>query len=115
MNPWLLLGLAIVCELMGSTSLRLSQGFQKPLFGVLTLLFLGLAFYLLSQVLLTLPLGVVYAIWTGVGVAATFAVSAVFFRERVTLFKLFGIALIISSVVALNLSGPSIGVQTGGI
>jgi len=112
-SPWLLLGLAILCEVMGSTSLRLPRGFQQPLFGALTVLFLGLAFYLLSQVLLTLPLGVVYAVWTGAGVALTFAVSALFFRERVTLLKLVGIVLIISSVVVLNLSGPSIHVQTG--
>jgi multidrug transporter EmrE-like cation transporter len=109
MNPWLLLGLAITCEVIGSTNLRLSQGFTKPIPSAMVLVFMGGAFYFLSQTLSVLPLSITYAVWTGVGLALTFAVSVAFFQERITAAKMIGLLLIAIGAVALNLTGSGKG------
>jgi small multidrug resistance pump len=109
MNPWVLLGLAITCEVIGSTNLRLSQGFTKPIPSILMVVFMGGAFYFLSQTLNVLPLSITYAVWTGVGVALTFAVSVAFFQERISSAKIIGLLLITIGAVALNLTGANKG------
>ena len=103
MNPWLLLGLAIVAEVIGSASLRASEGFTKLLPSVIVAVGYAAAFYLMSQILKQLPLGVTYAVWSGVGTALTAIIGWTFFRDAFQWTALGGIALIILGVVVLNL------------
>lgn len=99
---WLFLGLAIVSEVFGSTMLKLSAGFSQPLPSVGVMVGFGLAFYFLSLALKTMPLGTAYAIWGGVGLVLTALVSIVFFGQKMDLWGVVGIALILAGVVVLN-------------
>ncbi len=103
MNPWLLLGAAIVAEVIGSASLRASEGFTRLLPSALVAVGYAAAFYLMSQILKQLPLGVTYAVWSGVGTALTAIIGWTYFRDAFQWTALGGIALIILGVVVLNL------------
>ncbi|BAC92265.1 glr4324 [Gloeobacter violaceus PCC 7421] len=105
LHPLILLAVAIASEVIGSSALKLSEGFSRPLPSLLVVLGYGAAFYLLGLTLKAMPLSVVYAIWSGVGTAATAFIGVVLFREVLDAPRLIGIALIIVGVLVLNLSG----------
>lgn len=108
MNPYVLLGSAILAEVIGTTSLKLSQGFSRPLPSLGVLLGYGVAFYLLSLTLEELPVGVVYATWAALGIVCIAAIGVVAFNEQVDVAGVVGISLIIAGVYVLNiLSGMS--------
>jgi small multidrug resistance pump len=65
----------------------------------------ALSFVLLAQVVRTVPVGIAYAIWSGLGTVAVVAIGAVFLRQSVTLWQLGGVALVVAGVVLLNLGG----------
>jgi len=102
MHPALWLALAIGSEIVATVSLKLSDGFTKPIPSVVVVLGYAISFYALSISLRTIPLGVVYAIWSGVGTAAIVVIGLFLFRETLDLVKVVGIGLIISGVVMLN-------------
>ncbi len=102
---YLFLALAIASEVVGSTSLKLSQGFTKLLPSALVVLGFGAAFYFLAQSLRTVPLSIAYAIWAGVGTAATVLIGVWLFKESFDLTKLVGLVAILVGVVLLNLRG----------
>ncbi|WP_323055067.1 multidrug efflux SMR transporter [Saccharopolyspora sp. NFXS83] len=103
---YLMLVLAICSEVVGTVSLKLSEGFSKPLPSVLVVLGYGAAFAALGLVLkMGLPVGVVYAIWSGAGVALIALIGAAFLGESITAVQLGGLALIIGGVVTLELGG----------
>lgn len=105
MLPVAWLALAIGSEIVATVSLRLSDGFTRPIPSVVVVLGYALSFYALSITLRTIPLGVVYAIWSGVGTAAIVVISLFLFREVFDVVKLAGIGLIIAGVVMLNGAG----------
>lgn len=104
MNPYFLLIIAIVSEVFGSSMLKLSKGFTKWLPSVGVLLGMGSAFFFLSQTLKELPLGVAYAIWSGVGTALTAIVGVALWKEALNVKKVLAIALIIAGVIIMKLS-----------
>lgn len=89
----------------GPATCGCQRGLRSPFPAFWWWFFFGLAFNFFSQALLSIPLGVAYAVWTGVGVALTFAVSATLFKEKVTTLKLAGVLVIVSSAALLNLAG----------
>lgn len=102
---WLFLIAAIGFEVLGTTSMKFSNGFTKLTPSVL----MGL-FYILSLSMLTISLkkinvSTAYAIWSGIGTAAIAAIGFMFFKEQISIIKIVAIALIISGVVILNLAG----------
>jgi small multidrug resistance pump len=103
MSPILSLILAIASEIIATTSLKLSEGFSKPLPSIVVVLGYGAAFYLLSQSLKAIPLGTTYAIWSGVGTAGAVLLGVIIWREPVDLARIIGIGLIVAGVVVLNL------------
>lgn len=105
MGAYLLLFLAIVSEVFGSSMLKITNGFKNlfPSLGVIV--GYGIAFYSLSLSLKTLPLGVAYAIWAGVGTALTAIVGIIIYKEQFNSKKLFGLVLIIFGVILLNMGG----------
>ena len=109
MNPWLLLALAIVIEVIGSGALRASEGFTRWLPSTVMVVAYAATFWLLSVILKSLPLGVTYAVWSGVGTALTALVGWLVFRDAFHWAAVGGIALIILGVVVLNASGSSHG------
>lgn len=102
MNPYLALGGAIVAELFGTTALKLSEGFSRPLPSIGVLLGYGLAFYLVSLTLEELPIGVVYGTWAALGIVGVAAIGVVVFEERPDAAAAAGIALIVAGVYLLN-------------
>ncbi len=104
MNPWLILALAILGELVGTTALKLSAGFTRFLPSVFVVAGYGAAIWLLSQSIQRIPIGISYAIWSGAGAAAAALIGVFFFRETLGWFQGASIGLIIVGVVGLNLS-----------
>ena len=103
MNAYLLLAIAIIFEVFGSTMLKASNGFKKILPVVGIVIGYVLAFYTLSLSLKTLPLGLAYAIWSGVGTALTALVGIIIYKEGLSIKKLLGLGLIIGGVSILNM------------
>lgn len=103
MHPATLLGAAIVFELIATSALKASDGFTRPLPSVLTVIGYGCSFYLLSLTLRRLEVGVVYAVWSGVGTAAMALIGYWLFKESLTPIKIASIGLIILGVIGLNL------------
>jgi quaternary ammonium compound-resistance protein SugE len=102
---WIYLVLAGLCEIAWPVGLKLAQGVEQRVFGVV-LAVVGMA---LSGLLLWLAqkgiaLGTAYAVWTGIGAAGTFLVGIWFFGDATTLGRYVGVVLIISGVVVLKLA-----------
>ena len=100
---YLYLALAIVLEVLGTSLLGKSEGFSKWLPTVGSLLSFGVCFYFLSLALKNIPLGVAYAIWSGVGIVLTAIVSILVFKNKIDLPFILGALLIIAGVLVINL------------
>lgn len=113
MNPlltaYVLLALAIVSEVIGSTFIVKSEGFSKLLPSLAVIILYSLAFYLLSHVVKVIPLGITYAIWAGVGIVLTALIGFFVFKQSLDLAAMFGILLIVSGVVVINLFSSTAG------
>ncbi|WP_294146200.1 multidrug efflux SMR transporter [uncultured Selenomonas sp.] len=107
MTGYVYLMLAIVGELLGTTLLKYSDGFSRLGIGVLSLLFYGICFWLLSKALQMIHLGVAYALWSGIGIVATTLIGILFWQEILTGAGVLGIALILAGIVILNLFGAA--------
>ncbi len=103
MGAYVLILVAVVFEVFGDSMMKLSNGFQRKLPLVGTAIGYVVAFYLIAQTLEELPLGPVYAAWTGLGIALTAVVGAAFWKEGVNAKKIIGLLLIIAGVVVLKL------------
>jgi len=105
MHPYALLGFAIMTEVVGTTALKISDGMTKLGPALLVVVGYGLSFWLLSLTLKTMPVGLVYAIWSGVGVASIALIGQFMFNEPLTLGAVVGMALIVGGIVVLQVSG----------
>ena len=103
MQHWLFLAGAIILEVAGTTSMKLSEGFTKLLPSVLLFLCYAASFVALTFALKKIELSVAYTVWAGAGTALIAAIGIVYFREVVTGLKLISILLIIVGVVGLTL------------
>jgi multidrug transporter EmrE-like cation transporter len=101
-NALLLLLAAIASEVLGTTFLKLSDGFTRPIQSAVFVVAYGLSFYLMALSLKSIPLGTAYAIWSGLGTAATVVIGVLLWKESLDPWRLIGIALIIVGVVVLN-------------
>lgn len=101
---WLILFLAGICEIAWAIGLKYSEGFSKPLASVATLSALIISFVLLGVVLRTLPLGVAYGMWVGIGAVGTALAAAFLFGEALTVVKLISLLLIIAGIAGLKMS-----------
>ncbi|OOF66954.1 multidrug efflux SMR transporter [Rodentibacter sp. Ppn85] len=104
MNPWILLAVSICLEIAATNLLKLSDGFTKlfPTIGSLTLY--AISFYFVSIIFRSLPVGLVYAIWSGVGIVLTAVVAYFAFGQKIDTAGMIGIGLIIAGVLVINLS-----------
>ena len=101
---WLLLLLAIGSEVVGTSCLKLSAGMSRPLPTLVVLAAYGSSMLLLSKVVQTIPLGVTYALWSGIGIVAIVLVGLLGYRQVPSSGQLVGIALIAAGVVVVNLT-----------
>ncbi|RKD25887.1 small multidrug resistance protein [Ammoniphilus oxalaticus] len=104
---WFFLTSAILLEIAGTVSMKLSDGFSKWIPSALMLLFYLLAFICLSFSFRTISVSIAYAIWSGVGTAAIAIIGYFIFQESLTVTKVTAILLIIIGVVLLNIGGDS--------
>ncbi len=102
LSPWFLLVIAIAAEVVGTAALKASDGFTRPFYSALAIGGYGAALYFLSFALREIPVGVAYAIWSGVGVAAISLIGAVAFGQRLDAAAVLGVGLIVAGVVVLN-------------
>lgn len=107
MNQWLVLGGAIVAEVIATSALKASDGFSKLAPSLITVTGYLIAFYLLSLTLRTMPVGVAYAIWSGVGTILIGAVAWIFYGQKLDLAAVIGMGLIVAGVIVLNVFSKS--------
>lgn len=98
-KAWVYLAFAIVLEVLATSALTASEGFSRKLPAAVALAGYGIAFYLLSLALKDIPLGVAYAVWSGVGIAILAVVGALWFGQPLSVRQVGGIFLIISGIV----------------
>ncbi|CAK27966.1 Small Multidrug Resistance protein [Synechococcus sp. RCC307] len=102
---WSLLLLAIAAEVIGTSCLKLSDGFSRLWPSVVVLLAYSTSMLLLSRVVQTIPLGITYALWSGIGIVAIVLVGVFVYRQVPTPTQLSGMALITAGVVMVNITG----------
>lgn len=107
MKNWLFLFVAIFAEVIATSSLKASAGFSRLGPSLLAMAGYGVAFYCLSLTLRTIPVGVAYAIWSGVGIVLVTLIAWLIFGQKLDLPAVAGMALIIAGVVVLNLFSKS--------
>jgi len=105
---WIYLAIAIVSEVVATSALKAAEGFTRLVPSTLVVVGYALAFYFLSLTLRTIPLGVAYAIWAGVGVALVALVGWVVYHQSLDIAALIGISLIVSGVIVLNLFSKTV-------
>jgi small multidrug resistance pump len=108
MNKWLILFIAIVCEVIATSALKASDGFKRFLPSVLVVVGYSLSFYLMSLTLRQIPVGVTYAIWSGVGVVLITLIAWIIYKQHLDLAAIIGMALIVLGVVVMNHFSKSI-------
>jgi small multidrug resistance pump len=106
-NAYVLLFVAIVAEVAATSFLKAAQGFTRPIPSIASVVGYGVAFYFLSLTLGTIPTGVAYAIWSGVGIVLISIVGWAIFGQSLDLPALGGMALIASGVIVINLFSKS--------
>lgn len=99
----LTLALAIVAEVIGTAALKASDGFTRLWPSVATVLGYGLAFYCMALAMRTLPVGIIYAIWSGAGIVLISAFGWVVYGEKLDAAGAIGIGLIVAGVLVINL------------
>ncbi|MDB4336296.1 multidrug efflux SMR transporter [Synechococcus sp. AH-603-M21] len=104
-KAWILLLFAITSEVIGTSCLKLSEGFSKPIPTLVVLVAYSTSMLLLSRVVQTIPLGITYALWSGIGIVAIVLVGLFAYKQVPSPGQLVGIATITAGVVIVNLTG----------
>ncbi len=99
--------LAVLAETIGTTALQASQQFTKPLPSIVVVIAYAAAFYLLSLTLSVMPVGLVYAIWSGLGIVFIAAIGYLVFGQRLDLPALTGISMILGGILVIHLFSSS--------
>jgi small multidrug resistance pump len=107
MQQWIFLSIAIVSEVIATSALKASEGFSRFWPSLLVAVGYITSFYFLSLTLKTVPVGVAYAIWSGIGVALITFIAWVQFRQSLDVPALIGLSLIVLGVIVLNLFSKS--------
>lgn len=109
MNHWIALTVAIIAEVIGTTALKASNEFTQLIPSIIVVTGYGIAFYFMAISLRVLPVGVMYAIWSGMGIVLVSVIGWVVYKQSLDLASLIGIGLIISGVLVINLFSTSVG------
>ena len=105
---WVYLSLAIIGEVIGTSALKASDGFTKLMPSLLCAVAFAAAFYFLSLTLKAIPVGVVYAIWSGVGIVLISIIGYFFFKQTLDWPALIGIGFIVIGVIVINTMSNSV-------
>jgi small multidrug resistance pump len=108
MHPWILLVAAILCEVAATTALKAADGFRRPLPTAIALAGYLVAFWCLSLALRSIPVGIAYAVWSGVGIALISLAAWWLYGQRLDAGAILGIALIVAGVAVIGLYSRSL-------
>ena len=108
MKVWLFLVIAIVAEVIATSCLKSSEGFTRLLPSLATITGYAIAFFFLSLALKAIPVGIAYAIWSGLGVMLITLVGLVWFGQRLDLPAIIGLGLIVAGVAVINLFSKTV-------
>jgi small multidrug resistance pump len=101
-RAWIYLGIAIVAEVIATSALKAAAGFTRPGPSAIVVVGYGISFYFLSLTLQTIPVGVTYAIWCGVGIVLITLVAWLMYGQALDAAAILGLALITAGVIVLN-------------
>ena len=108
MTTYLYLLTAIVFETIGTSALQASEQFTRPKPVLLTIVCYAATFYFLSLALRTMPVGIAYAIWSGLGIVLIALIGLAWFGQKLDVPALIGLALIIAGVIVINLFSSAV-------
>lgn len=108
MKNFFFLGIAIIFEIIATSALKKSEEFTKLLPSIITIIGYCGAFYCLSFAIRTIPVGIAYAIWSGVGIVLITIIGAVFFKQIPDLPAIIGLILIMIGVVVINVFSKTV-------
>ncbi len=108
MQQWLFLSIAIVSEVLATSALKASEGFSRLWPSLVVLAGYATAFYFLSLTLKTIPVGVVYAIWSGAGIVLIALIAWLFLGQSLDAAAIIGLLLIVAGVVVINLFSKTV-------
>jgi small multidrug resistance pump len=100
---------AICAEVVATSTLNASNGFTRPLPTIVTVIGYVIAFVCLAQTVRVIPVGIAYAIWSGIGMVLIAAIGWIWFRQTLDAAAIVGIALILAGVMVINLMSTSVG------
>ncbi|NJP07279.1 MAG: multidrug efflux SMR transporter [Chloroflexaceae bacterium] len=106
MPAFVMLLLAITCEVIATAALKVSAGMTRLVPGIVVVIGYAMAFYFLSISIKQLPLGPSYAIWSGLGTVGAVALGVLIWHEKLDAIRVIGIVLIIAGVVLLQMANP---------
>lgn len=109
MSGYIYLAIAIAAEVAATTSMKAISGFSKPLPLILVICGYGLAFWMLTLVVRSIPVGIAYAIWAGLGIVLVSIAAAFLYDQKLDLPALLGMGLIVAGVVVIQLFSGSTG------
>lgn len=104
---YIYLALAIIGEVIATSALKAANGFSETIPSILVVIGYGVAFYYLSLSLKTIPLGISYAIWSGVGVVAVSIIGWVYYKQALDVAAIIGMAMILGGVLVIHLFSNS--------
>ena len=108
MQPWVFLSIAIISEVIATSCLKASEGFTRFWPSVVVVIGYLLAFYLLSLTLKTIPGGIAYAVWSGVGIVLIAMVGWLFLGQKLDMPAIIGLVFIITGVMVINIFSRTI-------
>ncbi|WP_408097336.1 DMT family transporter [Peredibacter sp. HCB2-198] len=104
---YLLLAVAVALEVVGTSLLKATEGFSRPLPSIVLLLCYSMAFYLMSIVVKTIPVGIVYATWSAGGIILVSAISYFLYKQSLDFTALIGLGFIVIGVIIINVFSKS--------
>lgn len=105
---FVLLMMAVACEVMATTAVKFSDGFTRLVPSAVIVIGYAASFYLFSLTVRTIPLGTAYAVWSGLGMAGAVAAGVLLWQERVSDWSVLAMALIVIGVIVLNLTSEAV-------
>ncbi|ABE49151.1 MULTISPECIES: DMT family transporter [Methylobacillus] len=109
MQHWIYLGIAITAEVVATSALKASDGFTQLLPSTLVIVGYATAFYFLALTLRSIPVGVAYAVWSGLGIVLVSVIASLLYGQKLDLPAVIGMALIIAGVVVMQLFSRTTG------
>lgn len=105
---WILLFLAIFCEAAATSALKLAEGFTRPVPSIGVIVAYGLSFYFFSLAIRTIPIGIAYAVWSGIGVVFILLIGLICFGQKLDPAAVIGIGVILAGLLIIHLFSKSL-------